>query len=108
MTYAKSLAALADPTRRRVFEKLRKGPASVGELARGLPVSRPAVSQHLQVLKAAGLVSEAAAGTRRIYAADAAALGELRAYVDGMWRDALAGLADHVAGNAVKRRSRKT
>jgi DNA-binding transcriptional ArsR family regulator len=102
MTYTKALAALADPTRRRVFEKLRKGPASAGDLARGLPVSRPAVSQHLQVLKGAGLVRETAQGTRRIYAAEAAALGELRAYVDGMWRDILAGLATHAESEAVK------
>jgi DNA-binding transcriptional ArsR family regulator len=107
MTYNKSLSALADPTRRRVFERLRKGPASAGELAQGLPVSRPAVSQHLQVLKAAGLVSETVAGTRRIYAADAAALGELRAYVDGMWRDALAALAAHAEPKTPKPRSRK-
>src|SRR5947209_8182490 len=89
MTYASALAALSDPTRRRVFERVLAGPLSVGEIAEGLPISRPAVSQHLKVLKAAGLVAERHEGTRRMYSADATALGELRDYVDGMWRSAL-------------------
>src|SRR5262245_53018750 len=93
MSYEKALAALSDPTRRLVFERVLAAPRPVGELARGLPISQPAVSQHLKVLKDAGLVAERREGTRRIYSADAAALGELRAYVDAMWRNALEGFA---------------
>lgn len=81
--------ALGDPTRRAVFERLRAGPRSVGELAAGLPVSRPAVSQHLRVLKDAGLVSERREGTRRIYELAPAGLVELRAYFDQFWSIAL-------------------
>ena len=83
-------SALADPTRRAVFERLRDGPLPVGEIARDLPVSRPAVSQHLRVLKEAGLVTERRDGTRRLYRIEPQALGELRAYFDGFWADALA------------------
>ena len=82
-------SALADPTRRAVFERLRRGPLPVGEIARDLPVSRPAVSQHLRVLKEAGLVSERRDGTRRLYRIEPQALGELRAYFDAFWADAL-------------------
>jgi DNA-binding transcriptional ArsR family regulator len=96
MAYATALAALSDPTRRQVFERLIAAPRPVNEIAEGLPVSRPAVSQHLKVLKDAGLVVERREGTRRIYAADPRALGELRAYVDGMWRDALAAMAKQI------------
>lgn len=85
-----ALAAIADPTRRQVFERLAEGPRSVGELARGMPVSRPAVSQHLKVLKAAGLVSDRAEGTRRVYEIDPHGLGALRAWLDQFWGDALA------------------
>lgn len=92
MTYARVLHSLADPTRRRVFERLRAGPQSVGVLARGLPVSRPAVSQHLKVLKAAGLVIERAAGTRRLYCIDPDGLGELRRWLDEFWDEALRAL----------------
>src|ERR1700722_17686531 len=81
--------ALADPTRHMVFERLRDGGLSVGEVARGLPVSRPAVSQHLEVLKAAGLVTDEADGTRRIYRIDPAGLGAIRAWLDQFWGDAL-------------------
>jgi len=80
-----ALSALADPTRRIVFEKLAKRPQSVGELARALPVSRPAVSQHLAVLKAAGLVKDHAEGARRVYQIDPAGLGPLRAWLDQFW-----------------------
>jgi DNA-binding transcriptional ArsR family regulator len=80
-----ALSALADPTRRKVFEKLAKRPQSVGELARALPVSRPAVSQHLAVLKAAGLVKDHAEGARRVYQIDPAGLGPLRAWLDRFW-----------------------
>lgn len=92
MTYARVLHSLADPTRRRVLERLRAGPQSVGVLARGLPVSRPAVSQHLKVLKAAGLVIERAAGTRRLYCIDPDGLGELRRWLDQFWDEALRAL----------------
>jgi len=89
MAYGSALAALSDPTRRAVFERVLEAPRSVGEIAKVMPISRPAVSQHLRVLKDAGLVHEAKAGTRRIYSADAQALGELRAAIDEMWRAAL-------------------
>ncbi len=83
------MTALADPTRRAVFERLRSGPRAVGEIARSVPVSRPAVSQHLRVLKEAGLVSERREGTRRLYSVNGDGLAELRAYVEGFWQDAL-------------------
>ena len=92
----RALAALADPTRRQVFERLAGGPRAVGELARGLPVSRPAVSQHLQVLKAAGLVSDRAEGTRRVYQIDPAGLGAIRAWLDRFWTMALESYAAEV------------
>lgn len=88
--YARALDALGDPTRRAILELLRDGPRPVGELAGALPVSRPAVSQHLAVLKAAGLVSDRAAGRRRLYAVDPAGLDALRAYLEGLWGQALA------------------
>lgn len=88
------LHALGDPTRRQIFESLRGGPRSVGELANGLPVSRPAVSQHLRVLKEAGLVSDTKEGTRRLYRVDPGGLAGLRDYFDGFWGDALARFAD--------------
>jgi len=89
MAYDAVLRALADPTRRAVLERLREGPRSVGALAGDLPVSRPAVSQHLAVLKRAGLVREARAGARRVYAIDERGLSELRDYVDRLWTDVL-------------------
>lgn len=82
-------AALADPTRRAVFERLGSGPKPVTEIAHGLTVSRPAVSQHLKVLKAAGLVSDRPEGTRRIYYIDPKGLGALRAWLDRFWDEAL-------------------
>jgi DNA-binding transcriptional ArsR family regulator len=84
------LAALGDPTRRVIFERLSERPRAVGELARELPVSRPAVSQHLRVLKDAGLVVDRPAGARRIYQLDPDGVGELRAYLDQFWTRALA------------------
>src|ERR1700676_958107 len=93
MAYQSALAALSDPTRRAVFERVLQAPRSVGEIAQALPISRPAVSQHLRVLKDAGLVHEERAGTRRIYSADAQALGELRAFIDELWRTALGDFA---------------
>jgi DNA-binding transcriptional ArsR family regulator len=86
----RALAALGDPTRRQIFERLKGGPRPVGELARGLPVSRPAVSQHLQVLKSAGLVTDRAEGTRRVYQIDPAGLGAMRQWIDQFWGRALA------------------
>jgi len=87
-----AFAALADPTRRRVLERLAQGPRAVGEIAAGLPVSRPAVSQHLKVLKAAGLVSDRQDGARRIYAIDPKGLGAMRAWLDQFWDNALVAL----------------
>jgi DNA-binding transcriptional ArsR family regulator len=89
MSYGDAFAALADPTRRRVFEQLRSGPRPVGVIAAGMPVSRPAVSQHLKVLKEAGLVRDRAEGTRRVYYIDPHRLGALRAWLDSFWDDAL-------------------
>jgi DNA-binding transcriptional ArsR family regulator len=84
------ISALADPTRRLVFERLGERPRAVGELAAELPVSRPAVSQHLRVLKDAGLVRDRAEGTRRIYAVDPDGLATVRAYFDTFWNRSLA------------------
>lgn len=83
-------AALADPTRRQVFERLAKKSLSVGELAAGLPVSRPAVSQHLKVLRAAGLVAHVRDGTRRVYRVDPRGIEAMRNYLDRFWDRALA------------------
>ena len=90
MAYARALAALADPTRRQVFERLGAGPRPVGAIAQGLPVSRPAVSQHLKVLKDAGLVADRPEGTRRVYYIDPHGLGALRTWLDQFWDRALA------------------
>ena len=89
MDYHYALAALADPTRRRVFEQLRSGAKPVGRIAHGMPVSRPAVSQHLRVLKEAGLVREEQDGTRRLYSIDPKGLGPLRRWLDQFWDQAL-------------------
>jgi len=86
---ARLISALADPTRRAVLEKLKDGPRPVGEIAQGLPVTRPAVSQHLKVLKEAGLVSDRSVGTRRIYYIDPKGLGAMRAWLDQFWGTAL-------------------
>jgi DNA-binding transcriptional ArsR family regulator len=93
---ASALAALADPTRREIFERLRSGPRAVGELATGVTVSRPAVSQHLAVLKAAGLVKDTASGTRRVYEIDPKGLGAIRAWLDDMWGGALQSFASEL------------
>ena len=90
MSYQWALTALADPTRRRVFEELRSGPKSVGVIAARLPVSRPAVSQHLKVLREAGLVRDRAEATRRVYYIDPKGLAALRAWLDQFWDQALA------------------
>jgi DNA-binding transcriptional ArsR family regulator len=97
-----AFAALSDPTRRQVLERLAEGPRAVGELAQGLPVSRPAVSQHLKVLKQAGLVSDRQEGAKRIYAIDPNGLGAMRAWLDQFWDVALAAFqaeAERVAAN---------
>jgi DNA-binding transcriptional ArsR family regulator len=108
MTYGKALQCLSDTTRRRVFEKLRAGPQAVGVLARGLPVSRPAVSQHLKALKEAGLVADRAEGTRRVYYIDPDGLGELRRWFDQFWDDALLSFKNEVARSNVTRTRKKT
>ena len=89
-------AALADPTRRQVLERLQAGPAPVGRIAEGLPVSRPAVSQHLKVLKEAGLVTDRPDGTRRVYHIDPKGLGALRAWLDQFWTTSLDAFAAEV------------
>lgn len=83
-------SALGDPTRREIFERIAERPRAVGELASGLPVSRPAVSQHLKVLKEAGLVVDRAVGTRRIYQLNPDGVDALRAQLDRFWTNALA------------------
>lgn len=88
-TAVASLGALGDPTRREIFERVASRPRAVGELARGLPVSRPAVSQHLKVLKEAGLVREVADGTKRIYHLDPRGVGAMREWLDQHWLEAL-------------------
>jgi DNA-binding transcriptional ArsR family regulator len=107
MAYDTALAALADPTRRAVFERLRGGPASVGEIAADLPVSRPAVSQHLKVLKEAGLVRDEADGARRVYEVDATGLAELRSWLEGFWDEALSAFKAEVERPASVRRRKK-
>ena len=89
-----ALGALGDPTRRAIIELLTTRPSAVGELAERLPVSRPAVSQHLKVLKDAGLVVDEAVGTRRLYRVNPAGVAALRDYLDRMWGDALAAFAE--------------
>ena len=107
MTYGTALQCLSDPTRRRVFERLRSGPQAVGVLAAGLPVSRPAVSQHLKALKEAGLVIDRSEGTRRVYYIDPDGLGELRQWIDRFWDDALASFKDEVEGTTTQRDRRE-
>jgi DNA-binding transcriptional ArsR family regulator len=96
--YEDGFAALGDATRRAIFEQLREGPRSVGELAGRLPVSRPAVSQHLRVLREAGLVSDRKEGTRRLYRVAPQGVAELRAYLDRFWDQVLAEFKDNVEG----------
>lgn len=102
MAYGTAIEALADPTRRRIFERLRRGPSAVGVLAEGMPVSRPAVSQHLKVLKEAGLVSEEQDGARRIYRIDPQGLGQLRRWLDGFWDEALENFKAEAEGKGKK------
>src|SRR5271170_7807756 len=100
MAYSNALTALADPTRRRVFEELRTGPKPVGEIARELPVSRPAVSQHLKVLKGAGLVRKETQGTRHVYSIDPQGLGAIRRWLDQFWDEAFVCFAAEVERDA--------
>jgi DNA-binding transcriptional ArsR family regulator len=92
VAYQAALAALSDPTRRLVFERVLAAPRPVTAIAEGLPVSRPAVSQHSKVLKEAGLITEQRNGTQRVYTANPQALGELRAAIEAMWHEALGGV----------------
>ena len=97
MTYHDAaLATLADPTRRLLLERLRAGPRPVGELARGLPMTRPAVSQHLKILKDARLVTDRSEGTRRVYQIDPAGLGEIRRWLDQFWDASLEAFRNEV------------
>lgn len=96
MAYKNAFAALADPMRRSVLERLMDGPQPVGRIALGMPVSRPAVSQHLKVLKEAGLVTDRAEGTRRVYCIDPRGLAEVRRYLDQFWTQALDAFAAEV------------
>jgi DNA-binding transcriptional ArsR family regulator len=107
MTYQMALAALADPTRRRVFERLKSGPQSVGAIARRMPVSRPAVSQHLKVLKEAGLVDDRPEGARRVYYIDPKGLGALRQWLDQFWDQALVAYQAEVERSVIKRKDKK-
>ena len=93
-TYQNGFSALADPTRRRIFERLARRPRAVGELAKGLPVSRPAVSQHLKVLAEAGLVVATRDGSRRLYRVEPDAVAAMRSYLDRFWTDALTAFED--------------
>lgn len=107
MTYANAFVALADPTRRSVFERLRKGPRAVGDIADGLPVSRPAVSQHLRVLKEARLVTAYRDGTRQFYAIDTQGLAAVRDYLDSFWGDALNAFKAYAEMDAPKSKARR-
>ena len=100
MAYDRALAALADPTRRAVLERLRTGPRSVKTIAQGMPVSRPAVSQHLKVLKEAGLVADRPEGNRRVYYIDPDGIGALRGWLDQFWDAALAAFQAEVERSA--------
>ncbi|MBV8754300.1 MAG: winged helix-turn-helix transcriptional regulator [Hyphomicrobiales bacterium] len=107
MAYGNALAALADPTRRAVFERLRTGPRSVKTIAHGMPVSRPAVSQHLKVLKEAGLVADRPEGNRRVYYIDPEGLGALRGWLDQFWDAALAAFQAEVEKSADEQKESK-
>ena len=96
MTYEIALTALADPSRRRIFEALRTGPRTVSDIAGGQPISRPAVSQHLKILRNAGLVTSTTRGTARYYGIRREALAELRAYLETFWDDVLNAYAEEV------------
>ena len=107
MAYERALSALADPTRRAVLERLRAGPRSVKTIAQGMPVSRPAVSQHLKVLKEAGLVADRPEGNRRVYYIDPDGIGALRGWLDQFWDAALAAFQAEVETNASEEKESK-
>jgi DNA-binding transcriptional ArsR family regulator len=100
----RALEALGDPTRRQIFKRLRSGARSVGEIAARMDVSRPAVSQHLKVLKAARLVVDRAAGTQRLYSVDPRGIQALRGWLDGFWDEALAAFKEAAEREAAKER----
>jgi DNA-binding transcriptional ArsR family regulator len=102
----RALDALGDPTRRQIFKRLRRHPLSVGEIAAGMDVSRPAVSQHLKVLKQARLVVDRPEGTRRLYAVDARGLEALREWLEGFWEEALAAFQEAAAREAIMEKKR--
>lgn len=104
MVYEEIFAALGDPTRRTVFDRLRQGPMTVSALAAGLPVSRPAISQHLKVLKAAGLVADQADGTRRLYRLEAGKLAGVRDYFQALCAEAEAAHQAEIARQMEERR----
>ena len=103
MAYAEVFTALADPTRRHIFEALRGEPKTVGELAEGEPVSRPAVSQHLKVLESAGLVSAEPQGNRRLYLIKRDGLEDLRRYLESFWSEALSAYSAEIARRLKKK-----
>ena len=105
MAYDNALDALGDSTRRLIFERLRQGPCSVADIAAGLPVSRPAVSQHLKVLKEAGLVRDEAAGARRLYRASPTGVMALRNWLDGFWGEVFADYEAEMQRQLDERRS---
>jgi DNA-binding transcriptional ArsR family regulator len=104
MTYDDAFSALGDKTRKAVFERLRRGPQTVGALAAGLPVSRPAISQHLKILKEAGLVALQADGTRRLYRIDGSGLSGLRDYLQAVWSEAVAAHEAEISRQLEERR----
>jgi DNA-binding transcriptional ArsR family regulator len=107
MAYGNALTALAEPSRRRVFERLKSGPLAVGAIARDMPVSRPAVSQHLKVLKEAGLVADRPEGTRRVYYIDPDGLTALRRWLDQFWDEALVAFQAEVARHPEQKKEPK-
>ena len=109
MAYQKELlAAFSEPTRQVILERLGRKSRTVGDLARELPISRPAVSQHLKVLKSVGLVEERRRGSRHYFHLNPTTLGELRAHVDGMWQDALAAFSEYSKENSSQERKART
>jgi len=107
MTYEHAIAALADPSRRQIIEVLRKGPQPVAQIADGLPISRPAVSQHLKVLSDAGLLAVTAQGNKRLYHLIPTGFDQLRAYLNGLWDDALAAFTKEAEALAKQKKDQK-
>ncbi len=107
MTYEDAISALADPTRRAIIDRLRAGPAPVGTVADGLPVSRPAVSQHLRVLSDAGLVVMTPRGNHRLYSLAPTGIDSLRHYLDSLWDDALAAFQREAEALAKQKEQKK-